>query len=57
MRALSRFWPALLLVTAGVLSVGGPASFTAASAHPVAMAAPMSCPAGTNWDAIHQLCV
>jgi hypothetical protein len=56
MRALRRYSLALLLGAAVVISAGGPASVTTASAHP-ARAVPMGCPAGTNWDATTQSCV
>jgi hypothetical protein len=57
MPALWRPLAALLVVTAGVFSVAGPASFATASAHPAIRVVPMNCPASTNWDVVTKTCV
>jgi hypothetical protein len=56
MPALWRPLAALLLVTAGVFSVAGPASYATASAHPAIKVVAMDCPGSTNWDVVTQTC-
>jgi hypothetical protein len=57
MPALWRPLAALLLVTAGVFSLAGPASLAAASSRPAIRVVAMDCPGSTNWDVATQSCV
>jgi hypothetical protein len=56
MRALCRYFLTPLLLAVTAFSIGGPAHFAAASAHPAIRVISHACPAGTNWDATTRSC-